>query len=91
MGIRPPKGILLYGLPGNSKTLLAKALATRLILISSQLKALNCLISLWKNPEKAIREVFRKARIAAPAILFFDEMDAIGGKKQASLLAGEHL
>ncbi|MCS7364204.1 MAG: CDC48 family AAA ATPase, partial [archaeon GB-1867-035] len=77
MGIRPPKGILLYGPPGTGKTLLAKAVATE-----SEANFISVrgpeLLSKWVGEsERAIREVFRRARQAAPCIIFFDEIDAI--------------
>ena len=77
MGIRPPKGILLYGPPGTGKTLLAKAVAkeseANFILINGP-----SLLSKWVGEsEKAVREIFRKARQTAPTILFFDEIDAL--------------
>ncbi|ORZ35821.1 P-loop containing nucleoside triphosphate hydrolase protein [Catenaria anguillulae PL171] len=82
-GITPPKGILLYGPPGCSKTLVAKALANE-----SQLNFLAVkgpeLFSKWVgDSEKAIAQVFRKARAAAPSIIFFDEIDAIAGKRNS--------
>ncbi|MEK6968909.1 MAG: CDC48 family AAA ATPase [Nanoarchaeota archaeon] len=77
MGIRPPKGILLYGPPGTGKTLLAKAVAkeseANFILINGP-----SLLSKWVGEsEKAVREIFRKARQTAPTILFFDEIDSL--------------
>jgi transitional endoplasmic reticulum ATPase len=77
VGIRPPKGVLLYGLPGTGKTMLVKALATE-----SNLNFINVkgpeLLSKWVGEsERAVREVFRKARQASPALIFFDEIDAI--------------
>lgn len=77
MGIRPPRGILLYGPPGTGKTLIAQAVAneTRANFISVKGPQL---ISKWVGEsEKAIREVFRKARQVSPSIVFFDELDAI--------------
>ncbi|MEM0260292.1 MAG: CDC48 family AAA ATPase [Sulfolobales archaeon] len=77
MGIRPPKGILLYGPPGVGKTLLAKAAATE---SEANFIAVNGpeVLSKWVGEsEKAIREIFRRARMVAPVIVFFDEIDAI--------------
>ena len=77
MGIRPPKGILLYGPPGVGKTLLAKAAATE---SEANFIAVNGpeILSKWVGEsEKAIREIFRRARMVVPVIIFFDEIDAI--------------
>jgi len=77
LGAPPPKGILLYGPPGCSKTLLAKALATECSRNFIAVKGPE-LFSKWVgDSEKAVREVFRKARAAAPSIIFFDEIDSI--------------
>ncbi|KAI8981572.1 P-loop containing nucleoside triphosphate hydrolase protein [Pilobolus umbonatus] len=81
LGIRPPKGILLYGPPGCSKTLMAKALATE---AGSNFIAVKGpeLFSKWVGEsEKAVHEVFRKARAASPSIVFFDEIDALTVKR----------
>ncbi|KAG9063236.1 spermatogenesis associated protein 5 [Linnemannia hyalina] len=84
MGIRPPKGILLYGPPGCSKTLMAKALATQAGLNFIAVKGPE-LFSKWVGEsEKAVREVFRKARAASPSIVFFDEIDALTVKRGGS-------
>ena len=77
LGITPPKGVLIYGPPGCGKTLLARAVATESEANFISVKGPE-LISKWVGEsEKAIREIFRKARTAAPAIIFFDEIDAI--------------
>ena len=77
VGITPPKGILLHGPPGCGKTLLARVVATE-----SEANFISVrgpeIFSKWVGEsEKAIREIFRKARMAAPSIIFFDEFDAL--------------
>jgi len=77
LGIDPPKGILLHGPPGCGKTLLARAVATE-----SEANFISVrgpeIFSKWVGEsEKAIREIFRKARMAAPSIIFFDEFDSL--------------
>lgn len=70
-GIRPPKGVLLYGPPGCSKTLLAKALATESGLNFLAVKGPEIFSKWVGDSEKNIREIFRKARLSAPSIIFF--------------------
>lgn len=81
MGIRPPKGVLLYGPPGCSKTLTAKALATESSMNFIAIKGPE-LFSKWVGEsEKAVQSIFRKARAAAPTVVFFDEIDAIASQR----------
>ena len=77
MGIKPPKGVLLYGPPGCGKTILARALAAEcganMILVRGPE-----ILSKWVGEsEKAIREIFRKAKTSAPCVIIFDELDSL--------------
>lgn len=76
-GTRPPKGILLAGSPGCGKTLLAKALANESQVNFISVKGPELLSKFIGESERAVREVFRKAKQAAPCIVFFDEIDAL--------------
>lgn len=76
-GAQPPKGVLLSGPPGSGKTMLAKALASEAGVNFISVKG-PALLSRWVgDSERAVREVFRKARQASPCIVFFDEIDAL--------------
>ncbi|MBY9008697.1 MAG: CDC48 family AAA ATPase [Candidatus Lokiarchaeota archaeon] len=77
MGINPPRGILLYGPPGCGKTLLARAVANESKANFISIKGPELISKYVGESEKAIREVFRKAKMAAPCIIFFDEFDSI--------------
>jgi len=77
MGIRAPKGILLYGPPGCGKTLLGRAVATESEANFITIKGPEIFSKWVGESEKAIREVFRKARMASPAVIFFDEVDSL--------------
>ena len=77
LGIKPPKGILLYGPPGCGKTLLARAVATESEANFITIKGPEVFSKWVGESEKAIREVFRKARTASPSVVFFDEFDAL--------------
>ena len=77
MAATPPKGIMLYGPPGTGKTLMAKAVATESQANFISIKGPEFLSKWVGESEKAVRETFRKARQAAPTVLFFDEMDSI--------------
>jgi transitional endoplasmic reticulum ATPase len=74
---KPPKGILLYGPPGTGKTLLAKAIASESEANFVSIKGPELLSKWVGESEKGVRETFRKAKQAAPSIIFFDEIDAI--------------
>jgi len=77
LGIEPPKGILLFGPPGTGKTLLAKAVATESGANFIAVRGPEILSKWVGESEKAVREIFRKARQYAPVVIFFDEVDAI--------------
>jgi AAA family ATPase len=77
LGITPPKGLLLYGPPGCSKTLMAKALATEAGLNFFAIKGPEIFNKYVGESERMIREIFDKARAASPSIIFFDEIDAM--------------
>jgi transitional endoplasmic reticulum ATPase len=76
-GAKPPKGILLYGPPGTGKTLLAKAVANESEANFISIKGPELLSKWVGESESGVREIFRKARQAAPTVVFFDEVDAI--------------
>lgn len=77
MGISPPRGVLLFGPPGCGKTLLGRAVATESEANFISIRGPEIFSKWVGESEKAIREVFRKARTAAPAVVFFDEIDAM--------------
>lgn len=81
LGITPPRGVLMYGPPGCSKTMIAKALATESGLNFLSIKGPELFNKYVGESERAIREVFRRARQVAPSIVFFDEIDALGGER----------
>jgi len=87
LGIEPKKGLLLFGPPGCSKTLAAKAVATEAGLNFIAVKGAELLSMYVGESERAMREVFRKARAASPSIIFFDEIDAIGASRDSP---GQH-
>ncbi|MFW9889042.1 MAG: CDC48 family AAA ATPase [Candidatus Thorarchaeota archaeon] len=77
MKIRTPRGILLYGPPGTGKTLLAKAVATTSEANFISIKGPEIFNKYVGESEKAVREIFKKARQVAPCVIFFDEIDAL--------------
>jgi len=88
MGAIPPKGLLLYGPPGTGKTLLAKAVATESEANFISVKGPEFLSKWVGESEKAVRETFRKARQAAPCVVFLDEIDAIAPVRGTSSDSG---
>ncbi|NXA76771.1 SPAT5 protein, partial [Thryothorus ludovicianus] len=88
MGIQPPKGVLLYGPPGCSKTMIAKALAHESGLNFLAVKGPELMNKYVGESERAVREIFRKARAVSPSILFFDEIDALAVERGNSSGAG---
>jgi transitional endoplasmic reticulum ATPase len=82
-GIRPPKGILLTGPPGCGKTLLAKAIASESLVNFISVKGPALLSKYVGESERGVRDMFRKAKQAAPCIIFFDEIDALVPSRNA--------
>ena len=88
VGARPPKGILLHGAPGTGKTLLAKAVATEAEANFISVKGPEFFSKWVGESERAVRETFRKAKLAAPCIVFFDEIDAIAASRGGGEMDG---
>jgi transitional endoplasmic reticulum ATPase len=88
MGATPPKGLLLYGPPGTGKTLLARAVATESEANFISVKGPEFLSKWVGESEKAVRETFRKAKQAAPCVVFLDEIDAIAPVRGTSSDSG---
>ncbi|MFW9988936.1 MAG: CDC48 family AAA ATPase [Candidatus Odinarchaeota archaeon] len=84
MKSKPPSGILMYGVPGTGKTLLAKALAHETEINFISVKGSEFLSKWVGESAKAVRETFRKARLSTPCIIFFDEIDAIATRRSES-------
>lgn len=89
MGIHPPHGILLYGPPGTGKTLLAKAVANESQANFISIKGPEVMSKWVGESEKAVRELFKKARQVAPTIVFLDELDAIAPRR--GMYSGSHV
>ncbi|MEM4256808.1 MAG: CDC48 family AAA ATPase [Candidatus Diapherotrites archaeon] len=88
MGIRPPRGVLLYGPPGCGKTAIAKAIANESEANFISVKGPE-LISKWVGEsEKGIRKVFQRARQVSPVVIFFDEIESIGERRGMSSYSG---
>ncbi|KAH9031063.1 26S proteasome subunit P45 [Lactarius hengduanensis] len=89
MGIRPPKGVILYGVPGTGKTLLAKAVANQTSATFLRVVGSELIQKYLGDGPKLVRELFRVAEELAPSIVFIDEIDAIGTKRYDSTSGGE--
>jgi transitional endoplasmic reticulum ATPase len=89
--IVPPKGLLLYGPPGTGKTMIAKAVATTSEANFIGIKGPELLSKWVGESEKGIREVFRKARQAAPCIVFFDELDSVAPHRSGGERGDSHV
>jgi len=81
MGINPPRGILLYGPPGTGKTMLAKAVANESSANFISIKGPEVLSKWVGESEKAVREIFKKAKQVSPAIVFLDEIDSLAPRR----------
>jgi len=84
LGIEPPRGVLLYGPPGTGKTLIAKAVASESGANFIPVRGPQLLSKWVGESERAVREVFKKARQVAPSIIFFDEVDALAPARGTS-------
>ena len=84
IGIKPPRGVLLFGPPGTGKTLLAKAVASETEANFISIKGPEVLSKWVGDSEKAVREIFKKARQVAPSIVFLDEIDSIAPRRSAT-------
>jgi len=89
IGIRPPKGVILYGPPGTGKTLLAKAVANETSATFLRVVGSELIQKYLGDGPKLVRELFRVAEDHSPAIIFIDEIDAIGTKRYESNSGGE--
>ncbi|MDJ1170068.1 AAA family ATPase [Roseofilum sp. BLCC_M154] len=83
LGISPPRGILLYGPPGNGKTLLARSLANEIKASFHTINGPELMSKFAGEGERKLRQVFEKARQNAPSIIFFDEIDSFAGKRDS--------
>ena len=89
MGIRPPKGVILYGVPGTGKTLLAKAVANQTSATFLRIVGSELIQKYLGDGPKLVRELFRVAEENAPSIVFIDEIDAVGTKRYDSSSSGQ--
>jgi len=89
MGIKPPKGVILYGAPGTGKTLLAKAVANQTSATFLRVVGSELIQKYLGDGPRLVRQIFQTAKDHAPSIVFIDEIDAIGTKRYESTSGGE--
>jgi 26S proteasome regulatory subunit T2 len=89
IGIKPPKGVILYGSPGTGKTLIAKAVANSTSATFLRVVGSELIQKYLGDGPKLVRELFRVAEEHAPSIVFIDEIDAVGTKRYDSTSGGE--
>jgi len=89
IGIKPPKGVILYGAPGTGKTLLAKAVANQTSATFLRVTGSELIQKYLGDGPKLVRELFRVAEEHSPTIVFIDEIDAVGSKRYDSTSGGE--
>ena len=89
IGIKPPKGVILYGEPGTGKTLLAKAVANQTSATFLRVVGSELIQKYLGDGPKLVREIFQAAEEMAPSIVFIDEIDAVGTKRYDSNSGGE--
>jgi hypothetical protein len=89
IGIKPPKGVILYGEPGTGKTLLAKAVANSTSASFLRVTGSELIQKYLGEGPKLVREIFKVAEDNAPSIIFIDEIDAIGHKRRDARSSGE--
>ena len=88
LGVEPPRGVLLYGPPGCGKTFIVRALASTGQLSVHAVKGAELMDKWVGRSEKAVRELFRRARDSAPSLVFLDEMDALAPRRGQSFDSG---
>lgn len=89
MGIKPPKGVILYGDPGTGKTLLAKAVANSTMATFIRIHGSELVQKVSGEGPRLVRNLFRLAKDHSPSILFIDEIDAVGSKRHDTKSSGE--
>lgn len=89
IGIKPPKGVILYGEPGTGKTLLVKAVAHETSATFLRLVGSELIQKYLGDGPKLVRDLFKTAHDNAPSIIFIDEIDAVGKKRENNISSGD--